>query len=311
VNIDIENLTVRFGQTVAVDEVSLHLAQGKVYGLLGRNGAGKTTLLSVLAAFRRASAGRVLVEGASPFENAGIAERICFVRDRLDAQDSERVRAVLDTARRLRPAWDQPYAERLVQRFAVPLRRKVSELSRGQKSAVSIVIGLATRAPLTIMDESYLGLDAPSRYAFYEELLNDYLAHRRTLILSTHLIEEVGSLFEEVIILDQGRLVLHEETDALRARGAAVTGPAEAVDRFVEGLTVLSEQRLGPTKSAMVYGRLGPERAIAARTLDLELGPVGLQDLFVHLTRPDAIRPGTEGTPAASAAQATEKETTR
>lgn len=286
-NIELRNLTVRFGSTTAVNDVSLTLAGGKVYGLLGRNAAGKTTLLSVLAAFRKATSGEVLIDGENPFENPRITEQICFVRDRLDAQDDDRVETALRVARALRPNWNQEYAEKLIQMFEVPVRSRVSALSRGQKSAVSTVIGLASQAPLTIMDETHLGLDAPSRYAFYDEVLRDYLARRHTLILSTHLIEEVGSLFEEVVIIDRGRLVLHEDTDTLRSRGATVTGPAQAVDRFVDGLTVLSEQRLGPTKSAMIYGQLGPERTVAARALELELGPVGLQDLFVYLTRPD------------------------
>lgn len=286
-NIELRNLTVRFGSTTAVNDVSLTLAGGKVYGLLGRNAAGKTTLLSVLAAFRKATSGEVLIDGENPFENPRITEQICFVRDRLDAQDDDRVETALRVARALRPNWNQEYAEKLIQMFEVPVRSRVSALSRGQKSAVSTVIGLASQAPLTIMDETHLGLDAPSRYAFYDEVLRDYLARRHTLILSTHLIEEVGSLFEEVVIIDRGRLVLHEDTDTLRSRGATVTGPAQAVERIVDGLTVLSEQRLGPTKSAMIYGQLGPERTVAARALELELGPVGLQDLFVYLTRPD------------------------
>ena len=289
-NIEIRNLTVRFGRTTAIDDLTLTLPAGKIYGLLGRNAAGKTTLLSVLAAFRRPSAGRVLIDGADPYENPRIVERICFVGQRLIGQDDDSVKTVLGLARALRPGWDQSYADRLLDRFEVPRRKSVSSLSQGKHSALGIVLGLASRAPLTILDESYLGLDAPSRYGFYEELLADYVANPRTVILSTHLIEEVGSLFEEVVIIDRGRLVLHEETDVLRARGASVTGPAEAVDRFVDGLTVLSEQRLGPTKSATVYGRLGPERDLAARALDLELGPVGLQDLFIHLTRDGIAR---------------------
>jgi ABC-2 type transport system ATP-binding protein len=290
VNIEIRNLTVRYGRTTAIDDLTLILPAGKIYGLLGRNAAGKTTLLSVLAAFRRPSAGQVLIDGADPYENPGIVERICFVGQRLIGQDDDSVKTVLGLARALRPGWDQSYADRLLDRFEVPRRKSVSSLSQGKHSALGIVLGLASRAPLTILDESYLGLDAPSRYGFYEELLADYVANPRTVILSTHLIEEVGSLFEEVVIIDRGRLVLHEETDVLRARGASVTGPAEAVDRFVDGLTVLSEQRLGPTKSATVYGRLGPERDLAARALDLELGPVGLQDLFIHLTRDGIAR---------------------
>jgi ABC-2 type transport system ATP-binding protein len=284
--VELRNLTVRFGATAAVDDLTFTLAEGKIHGLLGRNGAGKTTLLSVLAAFRRASAGEVRVGGDDPYENAKITRDVCFVRDRLDGQDTDRVNAVLDVASRLRPRWDATYAEKLVRLFDVPRTRKVSALSRGQRSAVGIVLGLATRAPLTIFDESYLGLDAPSRYAFYEELLGDYMANPRTIILSTHLIEEVGSLFEDVVIIDRGRLVHHGDVETLRSRGATVTGPADAVDRFVDGLTVLSEQRLGPTKAATVFGHLNDAWRTAARTLGLEFGPIGLQDLFVHLTKP-------------------------
>ncbi len=153
------------------------------------------------------------------------------------------------------------------------------------KSALGITLGLATRAPLTIFDESYLGLDAPSRYAFYDELLADYMANPRMIILSTHLIEEVAPLFEEVVIIDHGRLVLHDEADAVRARGAAVTGPAEAVDRFVDGAhgVVGATPRADEVRDGL--GRLDPEQRTAARTLGLEVGPVALQDLFVHLTK--------------------------
>lgn len=282
--VDVTDLTLRYGDTVAVDRLSLRLAGGKIYGLLGRNGSGKTSLLSMLAAFRRPTSGAVAVDGADPFENAALTRQICFARDRVDGQDTDRVRWVLDLAAALRPNWDSGYAETLLRRFDLPLGKRISALSRGAKSALSVTIGLAARAPLTIFDEAYLGMDAPSRYAFYDELLRDYMEHPRTVILSTHLIEEVGSLFEEVVIIDHGRLVAHDETEALRARGVTVTGPAEAVDRFVAGRTVLSEQRLGGTKAATLYGEVADGDRAAARAAGLELGPVGLQDLFVHLT---------------------------
>jgi ABC-2 type transport system ATP-binding protein len=180
--------------------------------------------------------------------------------------------------------------------FKLTRRQKVSGLSRGGRSALGITLGLATRAPLTIFDESYLGLDAPSRYSFYDELLADYLANPRTFIISSHLIEEVGSLFEEVVIIDGGRLVVHDQADALRARGVALTGPAAVVDELLDQvradatLTVLGEQRLGGTKSAMVYGELDEPTRARARAAGLELGPIALQDLFVHLTRKSETR---------------------
>jgi ABC-2 type transport system ATP-binding protein len=282
--ISLRNLTVRYGDTVAVDELTLDLPTGRIYGLLGRNGSGKTSLLSVLASYRRASAGTVTVDGADPFENAELMRRTAFIRDTLDVPEQDRLSAVLDFAADIRPTFDREYAAKLADVFELHPRKRVSALSRGQRSSLGVVLGLAARAPLTILDEVYLGMDAAARAAFYRELLADYLEHPRTVILSTHLIEEVADLFERVVIIDKGRLILSEEADLLRGRGVTVTGPAAAVDAFVAGRTVLAEQRLGGVRAATLYGRLDPADTARAEADGLTLGPVGIQDLFVHLT---------------------------
>ena len=282
--IEVRGLTVRYGSTVAVDDIDLDLPAGKIYGLLGRNGSGKTSLLSALASFRRPSAGTIRVDGADAFENPAVMHATCFIRDSLDASDSDRVCRVLSVARWLRPTWDDAYAEKLLEMFELPRKKAVGKLSRGQKSALGIVLGLASRAPLTILDESYLGLDAAARGTFYRELLADYLARPRTIILSTHLIEEVADLFERVIILDRGRLLLHEETDTLRGRGVMVTGPAAVVEDFAAGHTVLGDQSLGGTRALTLDWRPAPGDVARGEAAGLTFGPVGLQDLFIHLT---------------------------
>jgi ABC-2 type transport system ATP-binding protein len=282
--IDVERLQLRYGETVALDDLSFTLEGDKIVGLLGRNGSGKTSLLSVLAAFRRASSGRVLIDGQEVFENPAITERICLIREGGDVQMDEKVKEALAFAAYMRPNWDADYAGALLERLQVSLNKKVGDLSRGQQSSLGVTLGLATRAPLTMFDESYLGMDAPSRYTFYDALLADFMEHPRTFVISTHLIEEVANLFEEVVIIDHGKLLLQDDAEALRSRGAAVTGPSDAVDRFVDGLTVLNERQLGGTKSAMVYGGLENGRLEQARAAGLELGPIALQDLFVHLT---------------------------
>jgi ABC-2 type transport system ATP-binding protein len=292
--IELDGVRLDYGDTRALDGVSVRLDGGKIYGLLGRNGAGKSSLLGLLAAFRRPTAGEVRVGGRPVFERPEVVSRICLIRETGDTVDGgEPVGEALAFAARHRPTWDADYAERLVDRFELPLGTHIGKLSRGKQCALGITLGLATRAPLTMFDESYLGMDAPSRYAFYDELLSDYMAHPRTVVVSTHLIEEVSSLFEEVLILDRGRLLVHEQADTLRSRGVTVTGPAGRVDRFVAdlgpGATVLGTQELGPTRSTAVYGDLDDGRRAAARTAGLELGPISLQDLFVHLTEP----PGT------------------
>ncbi|WP_166354289.1 ABC transporter ATP-binding protein [Phytoactinopolyspora limicola] len=282
--IDVRNLTARFGDVVALDNLSFSLTGGKIYGLLGRNGSGKTTLLSIIAAFRAADDGIVLVDGREPFENGRVTEQVCLIREAGNVVDGAKVQDVLKMSSNFRPHWDAEYAERLADMFELPMKKKVSSLSRGQQSAVGITVGMATRAPVTMFDESYLGLDAPSRYAFYDELLRDYMEQPRTIIMSTHLIEEVSRLFEEVLILDQGRLVAHDETDTLLRRGMSVTGPASSVDEFTSGLTVLNHQQLGGTKSTTVFGQIDEDKRAKARAAGVELGPVGLQDLFIHLT---------------------------
>lgn len=289
-SVEARDVTVRYGSTTAVDRLSFRLEGGRIHGLLGRNGSGKTSLLSVLAAFRRVDEGEVLLDGRPVFEREDAVRDICFIRGAGDTVTNDwpddRVRNALEFAATMRPRWDAAFADDLVEQFQLPLASRLGELSRGQRSALGITLGLASRAPLTIFDESYLGMDAPSRYAFYDRLLADFAAHPRTFVISTHLIEEVAALFEDVLIIDEGRLLLQGDADDLRERGCTVTGPADAVEAFVADLTVLNDRQLGPTRSATVYGLLDEEQRRAARAAGLELGPVPLQDLFVHLTEP-------------------------
>ncbi|NMO52623.1 ABC transporter ATP-binding protein [Actinoplanes sp. TBRC 11911] len=282
--IELRGVTVRYGSTVAVDNVDLELPTGKIYGLLGRNGSGKTSLLSALASYRRPTSGTILVDGVEAFENPQVMHRTAFVRDTLDVNDSDRVSRVLRFAGWLRSGWDEAYAEKLLDLFQLPSRKTVSSLSRGQKSALGVVLGLAARAPLTILDESYLGMDAVARTNFYRELLADYLAYPRTILLSTHLIDEAADLFERVIILDRGRVLMHEEAEALRGRGVTVTGPSAAVDAFVGDRLVLGEQRLGGVRAVTLDTRLSPSEQSGGEAAGLTFGPLSIQDLFVHLT---------------------------
>lgn len=285
--VEVNGVTVRYGENTAVDDLSFTLEGNRIFGLFGRNGAGKTSLMSVIAGYRKATKGEVLLDGLPVWENGKAMSSTVLVRHTSDAADKgQKIRDALDFARSLRDSWDVEYAAELMELFGLSPKQKIGELSLGQRSAFGITIGLASRAPLTMLDESHLGMDTPTRYKFYDTLLADFMKNPRTIIVSTHLIEELAALLEEVVIIDGGRLVLREETDSLRARGIEVTGVADDVDRFVAGLTVLSEKTLGRTKSATVYGSLDDAQLAEARRQGLELGPIALQDLFVHLTEP-------------------------
>lgn len=285
--IEARNVRLSYGDVTALDGLSMSLEGNRIIGLLGRNGSGKSTLLSALAAFRKQDEGEVLVNGGPVWENPAVTSQIALIREGGDVIDEdEPFKDAMAYAEWLRPNWNADLAEELIERFSISRTTKVSAMSRGQRSAVGIVLGLAARAPITMFDETYLGMDAPSRYAFYDVLLKEYMAHPRMMILSTHLIEEVSSVFEDVVIIDKGKVLLHEATDDLLGRGTSVTGSATAVNQFVEGMTVIGSRELGRTRSAMVFGDLTSGQRRAARQAGLDLDPIDLQDLFVHLTAP-------------------------
>lgn len=279
--------------STALDGATVTIRPGTITGVLGRNGAGKTTMLSLLAAFTRPTGGTVVVgpEGAEedPWENSWITSGTQLVRESGDLINDEKVSTSLKYYADLRPDWSAETAERLLDVFEVDLRKKPSALSRGKRSAVGATIGLATRAPLTIFDEVYLGMDAPTRYAFYDELLADYTAHPRTILLSSHLVEEVERLFEDVIVIDRGRVLLAESADEMRSRGFSLTGTRDAVGRLAEGRRVLHRQQLGATVQVTLEGALDADELAAARAAGVEIGAVPVQDLFVRLTDPRGV----------------------
>ncbi|GBF74446.1 hypothetical protein PA598K_02791 [Paenibacillus sp. 598K] len=283
-HIRLEQVTYRYGHHEALRDVSLALSHPRIYGLLGRNGAGKSTLLSLLASYDEPDTGKVQIDGEAPFENARIMPQVVFAHQTDYSSESDKVVELLEAAARYRPSFDMAYAEQLAARFKLPLKTRASGLSSGKQSALNATLALAARAPVTILDETYVGMDAPAREMFYQEVLADYERHPRTIILSTHLVSEMDYLFEEVVILHEGRVLLHEPIDRLLERGASITGPAAQVEAFAQPLRQLSSQQLGGTRSVMIYGELTDEQRRQAAELGLELGQVSLQELFIHLT---------------------------
>jgi len=282
--IEAKNLTLKYGRQTALNNLTFRLGENKIYGLLGRNGAGKTSLLSLIASFREPTSGTLTVGGQIPFENRAIMQQVIFVHDMVCKDGCEKVKEMLETVARYRPNYDRDYAADLVARFNLPLDKEVKYLSKGMQAALNVTMGLASRSPVTIFDEAYLGMDAPTREIFYQALLEDQSKHPRIIILSTHLVSEMDYLFDEILILHRGNLLLQEDYESLISRGASVTGDATAVDDFVRGKTVLSAKQLGRTKSVMIYGELTESERRLAHQKGLEIGPVSLQDLFIHLT---------------------------
>jgi len=223
----------------------------------------------------------VKVFGAAPAENDAVLRRMVFVREEQSYPDF-RVGHAIRVASWFYPNWNAELAQQLLADFELPLDRRMRRLSRGMRSAVGIVIGLAARAELTLFDEPYAGLDPVARQLFYDRLLADFVEHPRTIVLSTHLIDEVADLLEHVVMLDHGRVVLDAPADEIRGTGMTVSGPAIAVEEFVAGRPVWHRQRIASRASAVVPGPLDAAAQARARALRLSLEPLSLQQLLVH-----------------------------
>lgn len=283
--IEVHNLSKRYKEKRALDNVSLAIEGGAIYGLLGRNGAGKTTLMSILTAQNFESSGTVKVFGEHPYENAHVLSRICFVRESQKYPDDAHPKHAFKAASLFFPNWDQALADELIARFQLPMKQTIKKLSRGQLSTVGVIIGLASRAEITFFDEPYLGLDAVARQTFYDRLIEDYAEHPRTVILSSHLIDEVSNLIEKVIVIDNGQILLSEDTDAVRDRAVTVVGDTAKVDAWVGTREVLHREALGRVASVTVLGAISVEERAQIAAAGLDLAPVSLQQLIVRLTQ--------------------------
>jgi ABC-2 type transport system ATP-binding protein len=240
--------------------------------------------MQLLTAQEFATSGELSVFGEHPYENNRVLRQLCFIRESQKYPESFRVIDVLKVAATLYPNWDQSLADVLLADFRLPIKRRMKKLSRGMLSSVGIIIGLASRAPLTIFDEPYIGLDAVARGLFYDRLIEDYALYPRTVLLSTHLIDEVSRILEHVMVIDGGKLIINEDADVLRSQGCNVVGVKASVDAFTAVKEVINCDPLGGMVSVTFVGELTSGDRKLASDQGLELIPVSMQQLIVHLT---------------------------
>lgn len=267
--------------------IDLTLEHGKIYGLIGRNGAGKTTLLSILSAQNPATVGTVTIDGEPIWENQSALDHICFSRElnpmTAMGANTMKVKEYLRMASVYYPGWDKAYAEKLTALFGLDAKKRISKLSKGMMSMVTIIVALASGADFTFLDEPVAGLDVVAREQFYALLLENYTDTGRTFVVSTHIIEEAANVFEEVLIMDRGNLLLKENTEELVSSWAVVSGKAEEVDAACASLQVHHTDLIGRSKMAHVCAPNGYTVDSYIKEHDVDVQPMNLQKIFVAL----------------------------
>lgn len=279
-------LTRRYGKKVALDQLTFTVDTPGIWGLLGRNGAGKSTLLRIVTAQDFATEGEALVFGETPYENGKILKEICLIGDKPEYGSLRTIRDVLLVHRDIHPEWDADYAASLLERFELTDKLKVKALSRGMQTSLGLTCGLASCARFTIFDEPSLGLDAVMRERFYDMVLEDRQRRpERTIMLSTHLIEEVTRALMQVVMIDHGKLLLTGAAQEVTADAYTLKAAGEQTLEKLAGQTgaKLLRKETTVTGEATYYLR-GPRPDSLPDGVDM--APINLQRLFVLLTDP-------------------------
>ena len=244
--IEARGLRKAYGATVALDGIDLRVETGRILGLIGPNGAGKTTALNAILGLT-AYQGELKVLGRDPWrERDDLMADVCFIADVAVLPRWIRVDQALDYVAGVHPRFDRAKAENLLAKTTIKRTSRVRELSKGMVTQLHLALIMAIDAKLLVLDEPTLGLDILYRKSFYDSLLNDYFDHSRTIIVTTHQVEEVQHILTDLMFLNRGRIVLDCSMEAFEQRYTEVMTPPE---HAAEART------LGPIQERQVFGR--------------------------------------------------------
>lgn len=272
-------ITARYGPKVALSNVSFDIAPGRVVGLLGHNGAGKSTLMKALVGLLPVEGGLTVLGHHPVRERTRLLDQLSYIPDVAVLPRWARVRELIGLMQGLHPRFSAERARALLKRTSVDANDKVASLSKGMVTQVHLALMAAVDAQLMILDEPTLGLDVLSRKAFYDMLIDEWCDGQRSVLISTHQVEEVEALLSDVMMLNEGKLVLSLSLEALEKRFVALGHDEQAAAQITAAHPLLRYRSpLGP--AALFDGE--PPADVAQ--LGQRLRP-SLVDLFMALTR--------------------------
>ncbi len=288
--IKISNLTKEYGRHRVLDNVSLTIEENKIYGLLGRNGAGKTTLLNLITNRIFPTEGSIKIDDEDVIENSRALGKTYFMTEQDLYPEGMKIKDLFKWSKEFYENFDMDYALKISEKFGLKTNKKFKELSTGYSSICKIIITLASGAKILIFDEPVLGLDANHRDMFYKELVANYIDEPKTIILSTHIIEEVSEILEKVIIIKDGKILGDKEVEGLLAEAYLISGPSEKVEKYIKDKKCINIESISGFKAATIIGKITDENKIQIRDLELETSKVELQKLFIHLTGEEEVK---------------------
>jgi len=279
--IEIESLSKSFGRKKVLEDVTLTVERGKTYAFLGRNGAGKTTTIRIVMGLLRPSGGRVRVLGLDPGRDAiEIRRRVGYLAEDQKMFGWMRVRQLLRFLRPFYPTWNQSMVDRLVRRFELPLQTKVKHLSKGQKVRLGLLLTMAHRPELVILDDPTLGLDPIVRKDFLRDMVTYLQSIDTTVFFSSHLLYEVEPVADVVAILNDGVLMLKSPTEELRQQVKRLLLPVRTYEALGSLPGALDVERRGGQVSVVVENAEAVLTRARAAGIQPEVIDLNLDEIF-------------------------------
>lgn len=282
--IEIKNITKKYGKKTALDNISLELESGKIYGLLGRNGAGKSTLLNIIDGRCVADSGETYIDNNLCIPDSALFYGNVFLvsEDNLYPPDMS-ICEIINQTGKFHSSFDREKAFRLLKAFGLQAKTRIKGLSTGGNTAFKDLVGLCINKPYVFFDEPTLGLDAVHRETFYKLLLEQYSETDSTYILTTHLISEISNIIEKLVIIDDGKIILNDDCSKVLENSFCISGDKTALDKLIKAENVIATEYFGNNASYYIIGSEIPYSAVTG----IDIKKLSLQDLFIKLTKND------------------------
>ncbi|MDA3847572.1 MAG: ABC transporter ATP-binding protein [Vallitaleaceae bacterium] len=277
--IEIDLLSKRFDETLALDQINLSIEKGKVYGLIGRNGAGKTTLLKLISGML------IPTKGAIHYDSDYIKEAndICFGRDNNFYLSNYKLKALLDMAKGIFPNWDRDRAKELIDLFEIDTKKYYQKVSKGTQTMISIIISLCSGTDIILLDEPYAGLDPINRENFYSYLRDHYFDGENTVIISSHVIKEVEGYFERAIIIDKGHILIDDDMESIHDRSFELICDEVLFSEIKGTKNIIKHTKLAGQYTLSIYDTISNDEKSNYISKGARINAMDLQDLLVAL----------------------------
>jgi ABC-2 type transport system ATP-binding protein len=278
-------LSKYFGKTEALSGLSVNIPEHSITGLIGRNGSGKTTFLKILAGILDKTSGDVKVFGGQPMDNLPVLNKLVYTYHNMAYDPNLNLKTILYAYKTMFAGFDHGFADKLMKYFELNGKMKYKHLSQGMGSIFNFLCALSCRADLTMFDEPVLGMDVTVRKSAYEILLRDFSEYPRTFIVSSHLLSELEGVLSDILLIEQGKLVLHSPIDDMRQSAYRIDGNHAAVENFFSGKKTIAQKKNEFSGFAVVYEPVTEKVMESAKAHGLSVSSVRAEDLCVYLTR--------------------------